>query len=238
MAASENFVLRWARLKGEAASSRRAEPAMEAAQSATTVAPDAGLVAVQHGNAAADETFDLASLPSIDAIAADTDIRAFLHSRVPAELARLALRRAWASDPAIRDFIGIAENQWDFNDPDGMPGFGPLLGGDNLPDLLQEALGSSDRLEQTMAASLPASREQVQSPVADRGPVNSDRSPGQTLEAPVSTGSDVPGLAVGGDGEAIAISSDRVIGTSEDALYRRSHGSALPRSQNMTRGKV
>jgi hypothetical protein len=28
-----------------------------------------------------------------------------------------ALRRAWVSDPVIRDFIGIAENQWDFTNP-------------------------------------------------------------------------------------------------------------------------
>jgi len=52
-------------------------------------------------------------LPSVDTITVDTDIRAFLKSRVPAELTRAALRRAWSSDPAIRDFIGIAENQWD-----------------------------------------------------------------------------------------------------------------------------
>jgi hypothetical protein len=65
-------------------------------------------------------------LPSIDSITADTDIVAFLKSGVPTELTRAALRRAWTSDPAIRDFIGIAENQWDFNDPNGISGFGRL----------------------------------------------------------------------------------------------------------------
>ena len=30
------------------------------------------------------------------------------------------------TDPAIRDFIGLAENQWDFTQPDGVPGFGSL----------------------------------------------------------------------------------------------------------------
>jgi hypothetical protein len=34
---------------------------------------------------------------------------------VPEDLARVALRRAWAADPAIRDFIGLSENSWDFN---------------------------------------------------------------------------------------------------------------------------
>jgi 6-methylsalicylate decarboxylase len=44
-------------------------------------------------------------------------IRAFLRPGVPAELARAALRRAWVADPAIRDFIGLAESSRDFNAP-------------------------------------------------------------------------------------------------------------------------
>jgi hypothetical protein len=75
--------------------------------------------------------FDLASLPPIDSIGAGTDIRAFLQSGVPAELAKAALRRAWTADPAIRDFIGLAENQWDFTDPSAIPGFGPLQATEN-----------------------------------------------------------------------------------------------------------
>ena len=70
--------------------------------------------------------FDLASLPSLDSITAATDIRAFLAPGVPKELARAALRRAWSADPAIRDFKGLAENDWDFTDPTAMPGFGAL----------------------------------------------------------------------------------------------------------------
>src|SRR5262249_26773453 len=60
---------------------------------------------------------------SIDAA---TDITAFLRKGIPQELSRAALRRAWSADPAIRDFVGLAENAWDFNDPDAMAGFGTL----------------------------------------------------------------------------------------------------------------
>ena len=74
--------------------------------------------------------FDPASLPSLQSITAGTDIRLFLGSNVPVELTKAALRRTWVTDPAIRDFIGIAENQWDFNDPTAMPGFGPLKAND------------------------------------------------------------------------------------------------------------
>jgi hypothetical protein len=41
-------------------------------------------------------------------------------------LRHAALRRAWSVDPAIRDFKGLQENDWDFNDPNGILGFGPL----------------------------------------------------------------------------------------------------------------
>jgi hypothetical protein len=34
-------------------------------------------------------------------------------------------RALWA-DPAIKDFVGMSENEWDFNKPDGVPGFGSL----------------------------------------------------------------------------------------------------------------
>jgi hypothetical protein len=66
--------------------------------------------------------FDLSKLPSIESITAETDIRAFLAPGVPPALTREALRRAWVVDPKIRDFIEIAENQWDFTAP-GVPGF-------------------------------------------------------------------------------------------------------------------
>ena len=39
---------------------------------------------------------------------------------VPAELTRAALRRVWAADPTIRDFVGLADYAWDFNAPGAM----------------------------------------------------------------------------------------------------------------------
>lgn len=229
MTAPENFVSRWMRLKREVASARKTEPVAKAPQHATAVMPEAGSDHRQYGDdAAIDEAFDLANLPSIESIVAETDIRAFLHSSVPAELTRVALRRAWASDPAIRDFIGIAENQWDFNDPNAIPGFGPLRASDNLPDLLRQALGSCDSLTKTMAA-LPASREQAQSPVPDREHNHLDRSAGRTIDAAPATGPELGGLVVGSDTEGTTVSSDRVVEPHDGTTNRRSHGSALPR---------
>jgi hypothetical protein len=60
---------------------------------------------------------DLASPPPLEFLTSESD---------PIDTVLAALRSAWRLDPEIRDFIGIAESQWDFNDPNAMPGFGPL----------------------------------------------------------------------------------------------------------------
>jgi TorA maturation chaperone TorD len=126
MSDSENFLSRWSRLKHE---SEVASPDTEVA-SPDTVVPSP---------APSSPAFDPASLPAIESIVADSDIRQYLHADVPPELTRAALRSAWAADPAIRDFVGIAESQWDFNDPAAIPGFGPLQAADHLA---ARALGS------------------------------------------------------------------------------------------------
>jgi hypothetical protein len=36
-----------------------------------------------------------------------------------------AARTSW-DDAHIKGFIGLSENAWDFTDPNGVPGFGPL----------------------------------------------------------------------------------------------------------------
>jgi hypothetical protein len=142
MSKLENFVSRWSRLK------READP--EKPREAASVAPS-DAVAINLADETADlssPTFDPASLPSIDSITADTDIRVFLQSGVPARLTEAALRRAWHSDPLIRDFIGIADNQWDFSDPTAIPGFGPLRQIDDVPGRVAQAAAACDRATQ------------------------------------------------------------------------------------------
>jgi Protein of unknown function (DUF3306) len=219
--ASENFVSRWARLKRNADVQRRTEPAGDPLLCPAADASPGGAEAAiaQPGIDAIDAPFDPASLPSIETITVNTDIRGFLQSRVPAELTRAALRQAWASDPAIRDFIGIAENQWDFNDPDSIPGFGPLLESDNVPGLLAQALGRRDKLA-GMIAEMPVAVEQSVSAETCDEPVAPDRKSQQA-----SDGSP-PAID-----EGAATSNDRAAEDNEmDELPRhRSHGSALPR---------
>jgi uncharacterized protein DUF3306 len=69
---------------------------------------------------------DLANLPPIESIGSGSDIRPFLAPGVPADLTRAALRRAWSTDPAIRDFVGLSENSGDFNELEAVPVVGLL----------------------------------------------------------------------------------------------------------------
>src|SRR5205807_8695679 len=85
--------------------------------------------------------FDPASLPAIESITGETDIRSFLAPGVPAELARAALRRVWAADPKIRNFVGLADYDWDFNAPGSMPGFGPLEMTEELRQVVARIIG-------------------------------------------------------------------------------------------------
>lgn len=125
----ETFLQRWSRRKR---ASTRGDAHMAEKPS------DDGGAAAPQGQA---PTLNPESLPPVEAIGAATDVRAFLRAGVPADLTRAALRRAWAADPAIRDFIGIADNQWDFTKADGVPGFGPLKLTPDMERLIGELFG-------------------------------------------------------------------------------------------------
>ena len=117
----EDFLKRWSRRKRDVAEAEK--PAPPAAKAAKPVR--AGRRCFRR-DGKTDAEFDPATLPPIESITALSDVTAFLRAGVPAELTRAALRRVWTADPAIRDFVGLAENAWDFTDPAAMPGFGPL----------------------------------------------------------------------------------------------------------------
>jgi hypothetical protein len=127
----EGFLSRWSRRKRAVVQGRvPTEPTPPAPLEAKPEAPPAE----------PEDEFDPASLPPIESLTIESDFRAFLHRKVPLDLRAAALRRAWSLDPAIRDFIGPADYAWDFNAPDGVPGFALELGGDAMK-LLSHALG-------------------------------------------------------------------------------------------------
>ena len=136
---AESVLARWSRRKREAAApAELAKPApANADEGAVSPAEPEEPVALE--------------LPPIESIESASDITAFLAPGVPLELTRAALRRAWTADPAIRDFIGLSENAWDFNAPDGVPGFG-TLDLDQVQSLLEQILGEPKPTNATIPA--------------------------------------------------------------------------------------
>jgi Protein of unknown function (DUF3306) len=109
-----------------------------------------------------ESSFDAANLPPIESIGAGSDVLPFLASGVPADLTRAALRRAWSTDPAIRDFIGLSENSWDFDAQDGAPGFGSLTT-DSPSQLLARTPRGAEKSDTERLAPIPTA-EAVQVP--------------------------------------------------------------------------
>jgi Protein of unknown function (DUF3306) len=213
-----NVFLRWVKLKHEAKTTARQAEAISIDVGAATVHP--GL------NSAVQEAFDPASLPSIGSITADTDIVAFLKSGVPTKLTRAALRQAWTSDPAIRDFIGIADNQWDFNDPNGISGFGRLDSAESgvtflaqlsstpgeMPDLLAKRATPVERVASNAACSEQSEADQ-----------HAQLDARQSDSADSITTSRAMAEACAGTRAAHGVEEN------DASCSRRSHGSALPK---------
>ena len=90
--------------------------------------------------------FDPAAFPPLDSIGAQTDIAVFLKSGVPIELQVAALRRAWTTDAAIRDFERLAENDWDFDNLSSIPGFGEIGPEVDVRTMVARIFGEPTRL--------------------------------------------------------------------------------------------
>jgi hypothetical protein len=200
---AENFLSRWARRKNEAGTP---SPTLSQETSQPEFMRDASVDGANPGP----ESPDLEILPSIESITATTDISGFLRSGVAPELTRSALRRAWASDPAIRDFIGIAEGQWDFNAPNTIPGFGLLNGTEDMAALLAQALGQAERV----AAAIP-------------GPAiaSLDDLPAQAVAEICSPADPATGAA----NQVLTVQTGVATADPEVRPDHRRHGGALPR---------
>src|SRR5262245_19745011 len=167
----EDFLTRWSsrKLANRTQSARQVEHAEPEAGNEHSAA-ESGTVAKPHkaGDTHDKQPFDPAQLPPLDSIGADTNIAAFLGKEVSPDLTRAALRRAWTSDPAIRNFVGLVENGWDFNDPSAMAGFGTISAEEvaRLAGKVIEALPEAAPEDQTKEAAASESKFQRARPNA------------------------------------------------------------------------
>jgi hypothetical protein len=233
MSDGDDFLARWSRRKRAVADAERAaaqEPPAADLGSDETMDAAPGAPADQPSAVAAPEAeFDIAHLPPIESIGADTDISAFLKPGVPSALRHAALRRAWTTDPVIRSFKGLAENDWDFTSPD-TPGFGPLDPGFDVKAMLAQLFGEApppepdaqpdpQPLAQRQAVPSPSELDVVHVPA--------------TNEGSTKVGSDVTPLAATQEN---IVQRDSDGASQQDATRQnslrpplRKHGSALPR---------
>ena len=235
----EQFLSRWSRRKREAAQeeaqSERTPPAAETAPPATDAANrNEETVASCAPGESPVAPFDPASLPPIESIGADSNIAAFLAEQVPAEIKRAALRRAWASDPAIRDFVGLQENDWDFTKPETIPGFGGAIAEHDVQDMVRRVFG--EVVEPVTAEGDPL--PQPTTPQAESGPEPqstrlSERTPATESDAEADPAAS-PHAEVPEDQSAAALvqrnkSSEEVPERHASQPRQRQHGGALPR---------
>lgn len=210
----EEFLKRWLRRKQEARTASEAPPTSPPADMPP---PDAQV-------AASEPEIDLSKLPPLDSITTATDITEFLRKGIPAELSRAALRRAWAADPAIRDFVGLAENAWDFTDPNAIPGFGPLHGSpEQIGAMVERVLGGVRDAADKLTSGLPE---------GERGDATADRERNVSAAAPPPSDAVINAtLPSDNSAEAVAAAQPEASGEEDDdvPVRRRMHGGALPR---------
>jgi hypothetical protein len=222
MSNETEFFKRWSRRKHHAATekieqskSRNASDDIVSSGTSTALGQDENRL-----------SFDPASLPAIESIGAESNIRGFLEAGVPGDLTRAALRRAWSLDPAIRDFVGLSENSWDFNAPGTMAGFGPI-DGDEVERLLTQLLGEPDTIATVVHPSVSSPLAENSQPAGEPDPVNAESmasAKGQKLDF------DEIGVAseVTQQGGATPPQSELTLPGCPSPILPRGHGGASP----------
>ena len=215
----KGFLARWSQRKQEA-KQPEPEPAALAAGPDVTVAADA------HAEAA--EEFDLSSLPKLDELTGSTDITAFLRKGVPEHLRNEALRKSWALDPAIRNYVNPAlEYAYDWNTPGGVPGGGELGAGVDIARMVSQIMGDVSKSEAATTAAETASAPEnapVSSAHADAVQKTEPEFPVQAQRLGNEALSDTP------DGGTVTEQVQKSV-TNEPAAPQqplRRHGSAKP----------
>ena len=215
----KGFLARWSQRKQEARQPERDAPVT-----------DSGVTAGPATEAEAPQEFDLSSLPSLDELTAETDITAFLRKGVPEHLRNAALRRSWALDPAIRNYVNPAvDYAFDWNTPGGVPGSSELGAGVDVARLVSQIMGTDETAVEPSVPPAESRVEKVDTPVpsGEQSPDLPDQ-PLRLSGQPVSTGQDT---AKGEQGPVIEAGKKEDSKGSDSAAPQqvaRRHGSAKP----------
>src|SRR6266571_3671595 len=142
---NKNFLARWSQRKHEA---------KQPDHDAPTANSDVPSGPVAESDVA--QEFDLSSLPKLEDMSATTDITAFLRKGVPEHLRNAALRKSWALDPAIRNYVNPAlDYAYDWNTPGGVPGGSEIGAGMDVARLVSQIMGGGSTVEPPVPAVAP-----------------------------------------------------------------------------------
>ena len=217
MSEPENFLARWSRRKAEA--EHPADRARDANEQANPQQqPGAAATEAKKEEDKKDEV-DLSKLPPIESIGPETDIRAFLQKGIPPELTQAALRRVWTSDPAIRNFIGIAENQYDFATGSDIPGFGPLTPADDVARMVSQIMREG-------VPRPPSPPEPEPSAEADAETLEKNTAPAEVMDESSASNQVAALTDVPPENDA---AQQNEVGEEDESPAPHSHGGALPR---------
>jgi hypothetical protein len=175
---SDGFLSRWSRRKQEvreAERPQRTEPPQppEREQPSEAAPSDQNLAATASGELSPEE---IAKLPAPDELTAEMDLSLFLRKGVPEALRKAALRRMWALDPKIRDYVSEArEYAYDWNTPGGVPGSGVLPPSDEIARMAARIVSGADPAEHTTAAIPSQDRDHASSPAHSETLATSER---------------------------------------------------------------
>lgn len=226
MSADEKgFLARWSERKREAAKNeseteREPKPAL----------PDAAAPEAQPAGSTASETeppFDLASLPKLEDLTADTDMTVFFKKGVPESIRNAALRKSWALDPAIRNYVSPAlDYAYDWNKPGGVPGAGELAPGTDVVRMVAQVMGWTEPQR-------PSGSEPDRAGEPSDAPTDAVRQPdAPSLSVRLSAATPPEQSALEPSATSERVAPDEESGTSHDVASQqaaRRHGSARPK---------
>jgi hypothetical protein len=219
----KSFLARWSQRKREAKQPEHEAPVADADVPSKPVAEDD----------AAPE-FDPSTLPKLEDVTETTDITGFLRKGVPEQLRNAALRKSWALDPAIRNYVNPAlEYAYDWNTPGGVPGSSEIGAGMDVARLVSQIMGSG---ESAIEPSTPAADPRKE-PASDSAQFRQSIAT-QELEPDLPTqamrlGNETTAIAQENTSEGVCIGGeqptdfDRTGSVAPQQTVRR-HGSAKP----------
>lgn len=215
----EGFLGRWSKRKAQA----RVQPEVDADDPSAVDARQAP--EKPEPSKTEEPVFDLSSLPSLEEITAQTNLADFMRKEVPAALRNAALKKAWALDPVIRDYVNPAmEYAYNWNAPGGVPGNGPIESGfEALQEMVAKA--QSNLSDHTLDLGVSTDVAQTVDPETPSQPSEPVRlSAAQT--AP--NAEEVNGKTDGSDDILKSDAKPSQVAASDLGRPKRRHGGALP----------